>query len=143
MRKSGLVGMMFDHQRGPVINNTYHFLHLNLVSTQGHLNRILKDRNEREKVIIASDSSQGWGFSREALMRLASDPKNLVVLTERLDGKQGWVGNLWQQWEEKNKQWRRIKGDLLARSISRWAAGRTRCISPRSGYGAGANIQVI
>lgn len=79
----------------------FDFLHLNLVSTQGHLNRILNDGNERGKVIIASDSSLGWGFSREALMRLASDQKNLVVLTERSDGKLGWAGNLWQQWKEK------------------------------------------
>jgi len=79
----------------------FDFLHLNLVSTQGHLNRILNDGNERGKVIIASDSSLGWGFSREALMRLASDQKNLVVLTERSDGKLGWAGSLWQQWKEK------------------------------------------
>ncbi|RPA94648.1 hypothetical protein L873DRAFT_1700758 [Choiromyces venosus 120613-1] len=87
----------------------FDFLHLNLVSTQGHLNRILNDGNERGKVIIASDSSLGWGFSREALMKLASDERNLVVLTERSDGKLGWAGNLWQQWKEKTNSGKEAK----------------------------------
>lgn len=77
----------------------FDFTHMNLVSTQGHLSRILNDGSERGKVIIASDSSLGWGFSREALMRLASDEKNLVVLTERGDGKIGWAGSLWDEWK--------------------------------------------
>lgn len=75
----------------------FDFTHLNLVSTHGHLSRVLNDGNERGKVIIASDSSLGWGFSREILMKLASDEKNLVILTERDDGK---VGSLWSEWKE-------------------------------------------
>lgn len=78
----------------------FDFTHLNLVSTQGHLSRILNDGSERGKVIIASDLSLGWGFSREVLIKLASDEKNLVVLTERGDGKVGWARSLWDEWKE-------------------------------------------
>lgn len=78
----------------------FDFTHLNLVSTQGHLSRILNDGSERGKVIIASDSSLGWGFSREVLIKLAGDEKNLVVLTERGEGKVGWAGSLWDEWKE-------------------------------------------
>jgi cleavage and polyadenylation specificity factor subunit 2 len=79
----------------------FDFIHLNLVSTQSHLNRVLADWSDRGKVIIASDSSLAWGFSREALIKLAADERNLVVLTERSDGGSGWAGSLWEQWKEK------------------------------------------
>ena len=78
----------------------FDFIHLNLVSTQSHLNRVLAD-GDRGKVILASDSSLAWGFSREALVKLAADERNLVVLTERSDGGSGWAGSLWQQWKER------------------------------------------
>ncbi len=34
------------------------------------------------KVILASDSSLEWGFSKEILQRIASDPASLIILTE-------------------------------------------------------------
>ncbi|KAF8251201.1 hypothetical protein K440DRAFT_615779 [Wilcoxina mikolae CBS 423.85] len=78
----------------------FDFLYLNLISTLGQLTRALNSNDGRGKVIIASDSSLEWGFSRDALLKLASDDKNVVVLTERGEGKTGLSGQLWQGWKE-------------------------------------------
>ncbi|KAI5820210.1 beta-lactamase-like protein [Pyronema omphalodes] len=78
----------------------FDFLYLNLVSTPGQLARTLNNNDRRGKVIIASDSSLEWGFSRDALLKLANDDRNVVVLTERAEGKSGLTGKLWQGWRE-------------------------------------------
>ncbi|KAI5853835.1 beta-lactamase-like protein [Tricharina praecox] len=78
----------------------FDFLYLNLVSTPGQLAKALNNNDGRGKVIIASDLSLEWGFSRDALLKLANDDKNVVVLTERGEGKSGLVGRLWQGWKE-------------------------------------------
>jgi len=78
----------------------FDFLYLNLISTPGQLARALNSNDGRGKVIIASDSSLEWGFSRDALLKLASDDKNVVVLTERGEGRSGLSGRLWQGWKE-------------------------------------------
>ena len=78
----------------------FDFLYLNLISTPRQLAKTLNSNDGRGKVIIASDSSLEWGFSRDALLKLANDNKNVVVLTERGEGKSGLVGRLWQGWKE-------------------------------------------
>lgn len=48
-----------------------------------HRKRIEKMMSTKApKVILASDSSLEWGFSKEILQRIASDSANLVILTE-------------------------------------------------------------
>ncbi|KAL7274452.1 hypothetical protein RUND412_002645 [Rhizina undulata] len=79
----------------------FDFLHLNLVSSQSQLLRILNDGTAGGRVILASDTSLGWGFSKEVLVKLAADEKNLLVLTEKTEGKIGWAGSIWQGWKEK------------------------------------------
>lgn len=37
----------------------------------------------RPCVMLASDASMDWGFSRQALQTLAGDPRNLVIMTEK------------------------------------------------------------
>jgi cleavage and polyadenylation specificity factor subunit 2 len=78
----------------------FDFLYLNLIPTPGQLIKALNSNDGRGKVIIASDSSLEWGLSRDALLRLANDDKNVVVLTERAEGKPGLAGRLWQGWKE-------------------------------------------
>jgi len=78
----------------------FDFLYLNLVSTPGQLAKVLSSNDCRGKVIIASDSSLEWGYSRDALFKLANDDKNVVILTERGEGKSGLLGRLWQGWKE-------------------------------------------
>ena len=64
------------------------------------LKRVLADE-DRGKVILASDSSLARGFSREALVKLVANERNLVVLAERSGGGLGWAGSLWQQRKER------------------------------------------
>lgn len=78
----------------------FDFLYLNLISTPGQLAKALNSNDGRGKVIIASDTSLEWGFSRDALIKLSNDEKNVVVLTERSEGKSGLAGRLWQGWKE-------------------------------------------
>ena len=68
-------------------------------------------------MILISDSSLAWGFSRGALAKLAANGRNLVVLAERSSGGPGWAGSLWQQ---------RKEGLATAPVIRRpWPVGKT------------------
>lgn len=55
-------------------------------------------------IMLASDASLEWGFSRDALQALADDPKNLVILTEHVtkpEGGKGAIGSrLWELYEQ-------------------------------------------
>ncbi|TGZ85406.1 hypothetical protein EX30DRAFT_337769 [Ascodesmis nigricans] len=82
----------------------FDFLHVNLVSTPSQLAKILNTNDGRGKVIIASDSSLEWGLSRDALIRVANDEKNIVILTERGDGKAGLAGQIWKNWKATSQQ---------------------------------------
>jgi cleavage and polyadenylation specificity factor subunit 2 len=60
------------------------------------------------KVILASDASLEWGFSKEVLRRITDDRRNLVILTEKSsrageDGSTGSIAHtLWTWWEERH-----------------------------------------
>lgn len=77
----------------------FDFLHLNLISSPHQLSRVLHSEN-RGKVILASDASLDWGFSRDAILKLADDEKNLIVMTERAEGQSGLAGQIWQSWKD-------------------------------------------
>lgn len=64
-----------DRTAGP-----FTFKCLKVVTRKSRLEKVLLFRGP--KVIIASDSSLDWGFSKDVLQRIADDPNNLVVLTE-------------------------------------------------------------
>lgn len=78
--------------------------------------RLLERRNQIEKitstkaarVILASDTSLEWGFSKDILRRIAADPSNLIILTEdyglgrRVDGVEGGLGTtIWNWYQER------------------------------------------
>ncbi|KAJ5294072.1 hypothetical protein PENANT_c009G09379 [Penicillium antarcticum] len=58
----------------------FHFKHLKIIERQKRLERLLADPGP--KVILASDTSLDWGFSKESLRHLAEGPNNLLLLTE-------------------------------------------------------------
>ena len=69
--------------------------------------KMLVDSKPVGKVILASDSSLEWGFSRDVLREIAKDDRNLIILTEKM-GKtdderrdMGVARTLWQWYEEK------------------------------------------
>ncbi|KAI9723752.1 MAG: hypothetical protein M1812_001052 [Candelaria pacifica] len=85
----------------------FEFKHLKLLERKTQVNRILG--NTGGQVILASDSSLEWGFSREVLRQIASKPENLIILTERFPSTKSFeedhakstgLGNmLWDWWE--------------------------------------------
>jgi len=56
------------------------FKHLKTVERKKRLEKVLTDQGP--KVILASDTSLAWGFSKESLRRVAEGPNNLLLLTE-------------------------------------------------------------
>jgi cleavage and polyadenylation specificity factor subunit 2 len=58
----------------------FHFKHLKTIERKKRLDKLLTDQGP--KVILASDTSLAWGFSKESLRRVAEGPNNLLLLTE-------------------------------------------------------------
>jgi cleavage and polyadenylation specificity factor subunit 2 len=71
------------NQSSDVGNGPFDLKHVKLLERKSQVDRILA--NKTAKVILASDASLAWGFSRQVLQRIADDPLNLVILTERGD----------------------------------------------------------
>ncbi|KAI0129079.1 beta-lactamase-like protein [Xylariales sp. AK1849] len=59
----------------------FDFKHLKLLDRKGQVDKILTSPSDGGKVILASDSSLEWGFSKDAFKLLVQDPKNLLILT--------------------------------------------------------------
>ncbi|KAF1963515.1 hypothetical protein CC80DRAFT_7963 [Byssothecium circinans] len=82
----------------------FDFRHITLLERKSQVSRMLGATEPR--VILASDTSLEWGFSKDAVRSLASDERNLIILTERIgefDGQQKGVGRyLWDLWNERN-----------------------------------------
>ncbi|KAL8840596.1 MAG: hypothetical protein Q9170_001282 [Blastenia crenularia] len=67
----------------------FDFKHLRLLERKKQVGRILSAKGA--KVILASDASLEWGFSKEILEKIATDSTNLIILTEGR-GKSSEVG---------------------------------------------------
>jgi cleavage and polyadenylation specificity factor subunit 2 len=90
------------NQTGRDEDTPFDLKYLKLVEKKSHLHRILD--SEKPAVILASDRSLEWGFSNDAVRKICSDPRNLVVLTERAanpspDNK-GIGRFLWEHWRQ-------------------------------------------
>lgn len=85
----------------------FDFKHLRLLERKKQVERITSTRGAR--VILASDASLEWGFSREILRRIAADPANLIILTESkagqydTEGDQGTLGDLLWSWYQERR----------------------------------------
>ena len=105
-RHNGNQSMGQNVRAGP-----FDFKHLRLLERRGQIDRILNETDNLGrsvgKVILASDTSLEWGFSKDVLRRIADDGRNLVILTEKmgkLDMEGGEVGlarTLWSWWEDR------------------------------------------
>ena len=58
----------------------FDFKYMKLVENQKRVERLTSTKGPR--VILASDTSLEWGFSKDILQRIAADPENLIILTE-------------------------------------------------------------
>ncbi|KAE9369083.1 hypothetical protein N431DRAFT_412841 [Stipitochalara longipes BDJ] len=88
----------------------FDFKHLRLLERRGQIDRVLNETDNLGrsvgKVILASDTSLEWGFSKDVLRKIADDSRNLVILTERLApphdaANPGLARTLWSWWEER------------------------------------------
>lgn len=89
----------------------FDFKFLRLVERKGQIDRALNETDNLGrsvgKVILASDSSLDWGFSKEVLRRITDDNRNLVILTEKTGqaggngSGVGIAGTFWTWWEER------------------------------------------
>ncbi|RKF58818.1 Cleavage factor two protein 2 [Erysiphe neolycopersici] len=94
------------HGTGP-----FDFKHLRLLERRAQIDRILGETDNLgrsiSKVILASDKSLEWGFSREILRKISDDSRNLVILTERIGRVENEDSNptlgrtLWRWWEDR------------------------------------------
>ncbi|KAL2151313.1 hypothetical protein VTH82DRAFT_6411 [Thermothelomyces myriococcoides] len=86
----------------------FDFKHLRLLERKAQVERILQqgsdDAEPKGKVILATDSSLEWGFSKDVLRAIADDPRNLVILTEKPHlnpGRPSVARTLWEWWRER------------------------------------------
>ena len=84
-----------DSQKG---RGPFDLNHVKMVERKSQASRMLSARGPR--VILASSSSLEWGFSRESLEPIASDNRNLVILTERISAASRTGKQLWDLWEK-------------------------------------------
>jgi cleavage and polyadenylation specificity factor subunit 2 len=94
------------------IGGPFDFKHLRLLERKSQIDKILQevDNHGRSigKVILASDTSLEWGFSKEVFKRICDDRRNLVIFTERMgqpnmeNPKLGMARTLWSWWEDRS-----------------------------------------
>jgi cleavage and polyadenylation specificity factor subunit 2 len=108
-QNAGKDGQSSNKGTGP-----FDFKYLRFLERKSQVDRILNTTNEGDgqrpgQVILASDTSLAWGFSRDIFHRISADSRNLVILTERTGSTEADVapnGNalgctLWDWWEER------------------------------------------
>jgi cleavage and polyadenylation specificity factor subunit 2 len=82
----------------------FDFRYITLLERKSRVDRMLAASEPR--VILASDTSLEWGFSRDAVRALAADERNLIILPERVSEKGGedkGLGRfLWELWKERS-----------------------------------------
>lgn len=69
-----------DHQPVGKAAGPFDFNYLRLLERRKQIDRITATKGAR--VILASDTSLEWGFSKEILSKIANDTSNLIILTE-------------------------------------------------------------
>ncbi|ORY60775.1 cleavage and polyadenylation specificity factor subunit 2 [Pseudomassariella vexata] len=94
----------------------FDFKFLKLLDRKGQIDKVLAPNSDGStsggKVILASDSSLEWGFSKDVFTVLVQDPKNLLILTglpaPPSDGNSALASTFYRWWRdavvEKEKQ---------------------------------------
>ncbi|KAI1396790.1 beta-lactamase-like protein [Hypoxylon fuscum] len=86
----------------------FDFRFLKLLDRKGQVDKVLGDGSGESslagRVILASDTTLEWGFSKEVLKRIAQDPKNMVIITEyptlASEARSSLARSLWTWWKE-------------------------------------------
>ncbi|ROT38371.1 cleavage and polyadenylation specificity factor subunit 2 [Sodiomyces alkalinus F11] len=87
----------------------FDFRHVRLVEKRAQIEKLLSRSTDNVqsggRVILASDASLDWGFSKDLLRGLARDSRNLVVLTDKpalsATDRPSLARTLWEWWKER------------------------------------------
>ncbi|KAK5995511.1 putative cleavage and polyadenylation specificity factor subunit 2-like protein [Cladobotryum mycophilum] len=87
----------------------FEFKYLRLLERKAQIAKLLSldtaNGDMQGRVILASDASMDWGFSKDLMKGLAKDSRNLVILTERpgmaKSDKPSISRTLWEWWKER------------------------------------------
>ncbi|TKA55268.1 hypothetical protein B0A55_12749, partial [Friedmanniomyces simplex] len=83
------------------INNPMDWRFIKMLERESRVQQALA--RSKPCVLLASDASLEWGFARQAVQALASDPRNLVILTEKVATvdpmRKGMGKQLWEAWQ--------------------------------------------
>ncbi|KAI1636048.1 beta-lactamase-like protein [Biscogniauxia mediterranea] len=90
----------------------FDFRFLRLLDRKGQIDKVLSSDSDNDsaagKVILASDTSLEWGFSKLVLRQLAEESKNMVILTEYpsllRDQRPSIARTLWTWWKESSEK---------------------------------------
>lgn len=95
-----------DNQPAAKSGGPFEFRYLRLLERKKQVDKIMSRTGAR--VILASDTSLEWGFSRDVMQRISADPSNLIVLTESYgirdetkDDNESLGSLLWSWYEER------------------------------------------
>ncbi|KAI1332293.1 beta-lactamase-like protein [Xylariaceae sp. FL0255] len=86
----------------------FDFRFLRLLDRRGQVDKVVSSESDglspSGKVIIASDASLEWGFSKTVLTNVARDPTNMIILTEcpslTSETKPSLARTLWNWWKD-------------------------------------------
>lgn len=85
----------------------FDFRFMRVLEKKAQVDKILSrqvETGEVGRVIVASDSSIEWGFSKDVLRAIARDSRNMVILTEKpnlANGMPSLARTLWTWWKER------------------------------------------
>ncbi|RYP49319.1 hypothetical protein DL768_004944 [Monosporascus sp. mg162] len=90
----------------------FDFRFLRILDRKGQIDKALRSGSEAEatvgKVILASDSSLEWGFSKQTLRHIARDSKNMLILTEHpplsSETRPSLARTLWTWWKARSEK---------------------------------------
>ncbi len=83
-RNDSKQGANRDNQPAGKATGPFDFRHLRLLERKKQVDKIMSTQGAR--VVLASDASLEWGFSKDVLLNIAADPSNLIILTESHGG---------------------------------------------------------
>ncbi|KAL2268358.1 hypothetical protein VTJ83DRAFT_3204 [Remersonia thermophila] len=84
----------------------FDFKYLRLLERKAQVERVLQQAADaaaepKGRLILATDASLEWGFSRDVLRAIAGDARNLVILTEKPSPAASAARALWDWWKER------------------------------------------
>ncbi|KAI0122484.1 beta-lactamase-like protein [Daldinia grandis] len=103
----------------------FDFRFLKLLDRRGQIEKVFNSETDESstagRVILASDSTLEWGFSKDVLKRIAQDSKNMVILTEypslASETRPSLARSLWTWWKEVQERASEVSNGINAHEL--------------------------